>query len=259
VSLSTTAGATFVLDNCVFYACTADPPAGGDRTANFGAGCLSPWSASGWNTPDGVNVTLQAPLSYNTAYPFAVFDYASAATIQGAPNVTQVVGGSSLVLSKTLPPGYTVFDILPQLEWMSVRPIVLSIGDTKTQWPGTIAAPIAVIDTGGGPVFLSDPNGYVYNTAWPDPVPNPDWTSSSDSCESTGDEIALTLGNGASSFSYTIDPSLFPRAMQGLTLVMCKANFYMMRQQGMNIGGISALVNRILIDYVGRRVGFQSK
>ena len=28
---------------------------------------------------------------------------------------------------------------------------------------GNVASPIAMIDTGGGPVFLSDPNGYVYD------------------------------------------------------------------------------------------------
>jgi hypothetical protein len=33
----------------------------------------------------------------------------------------------------------------------------------------------------------------------------------------------------------------------------------MMEQQGMNIGGISALVNSVLIDYADRKVGFKAK
>jgi hypothetical protein len=46
------------------YACTGDPPSGAPRTANFGVGCLNPWSASGWNTPGNTCVTMQSPLSY---------------------------------------------------------------------------------------------------------------------------------------------------------------------------------------------------
>jgi hypothetical protein len=188
-----------------------------------------------------------------------VFDYAPAASIQGAANVTRVSAGSSIILSKSLPSGFDIFDVIPDLEWMALTPIALGIGDAKTLWPGTVSSPIAMIDTGGGPVFLSDPNAYVYNGSWPNPVPNPDWTSKSDTCESTREKISVTLGDGSASFSYSIDPSLFPPSVQGLTLVMCKANSYMMGQQGMNIGGISALVNRIMIDYKSRRVGLTAK
>ena len=42
IDLVTTSGDTCTLQDCVFYACTGNPPSGGDRTANFGAGCLSP-------------------------------------------------------------------------------------------------------------------------------------------------------------------------------------------------------------------------
>ena len=38
---------------------------------------------------------------------------------------------------------------------------------------------------------------------------------------------------------------------------MCKLNSYMMDQNGMNIGGISALVNSIVVDYVNGRVGLK--
>ena len=40
---------------------------------------------------------------------------------------------------------------------------------------------------------------------------------------------------------------------------MCKINHYMMGQQGMNIGGLSALFNAILIDYGQAKVGLKPK
>jgi len=43
--------------------------------------------------------------------------------------------------------------------------------------------------------------------------------------------------------------------VHGLTGVMCKVNGYMMGNQGMNIGGVSALFNRILIEDNGDHVG----
>src|SRR5207248_2837302 len=116
---------------------------------------------------------------------------------------------SWLTLYKTLPPGYSLFGILPNTEWMSLIPLALSIGTNKTPWPGTATSPIAMVDTGGGPVFLSDPNQYVCTSTWPNPVSNPAWASSSDTCESTSNAITVSLGDGAGAFSYTIDPSQF--------------------------------------------------
>lgn len=116
-----------------------------------------------------------------------------------------------------------------------------------------------MIDTGGGPVFLSDPNGYVYSTKWPDPEADPDWTSDSVSCQSTSDAIAIELGDHNGSISYNINTHNLPPTVRGLTLVMCKLNSYMMGQQGMNIGGISALANYILVDYKDRQVGLKPK
>ena len=60
-------------------------------------------------------------------------------------------------------------------------------------------------------------------------------------------------------YTYTVDTAGLPTSVQGLTLVMCKYNSFMMSQQGMNIGGISALFNDILIDYSGSRVGLKPK
>jgi hypothetical protein len=260
IKLATTHGQTVTLNNCVFYACTGGPPAGGDRTANFGAGCLSPWSGSGWNTPAGIPVAMQAPLSYNTDYPYAEFSYAPLDQVLGArgtPTVT--TDGSYLRLYKALPDGYQMMAIIPQLEWMALKAEGLSIGGVQTLWPGTIQPQIAMIDTGGGPVFLSDPSGLLYDKQWPDPVANPLWTSSSVNCQSSRDSIEVQLGDGTTSISYAIDPSSLPAAVQGLTLVMCETNAYMMGQQGMNIGGISALVNYVLVDYRDAQVGLKAK
>ena len=254
VQIPTASGEIYTLDDCVFYACTGAP-----RTANFGAGCISPWSASGWDVPPGAGVTMQSPLSYNSSYPYAEFNYAPAATMFAADASLTVSTGSSLVMYQAQPGGYSMFGIIPNLEWMSLIPMSLAIGGAQTQWPGDVASPIAMVDTGGGPVFLSDPNGYVYSGSWPGGVTCPTWTSGSDSCQCISDDITIELGDATSSTSYTIDTSTLPPSVQGLTLVMCKVNEYMRGRQGMNIGGISALFNYILVDYAGARVGLKPK
>lgn len=252
ILIPTVDGGTYTLPNCIFYACT-----GGARTANFGAGNIQPWSASGWNTPLA-GVTMQAPLSYNTAYPFAEIHYATAAQMFTAAATPTVASGSFLTVYQTQPQGYTMLDIIQDLEWMSVRPQSLSIGQTVTGWPGQASPSIAMVDTGGGPVFLSDPNGYVYDKTWPDPATCPTWAGSSTNCTCISDQLGLTLTDGETSFSYTIDTAALPAPVQGLTAVMCENNAYMMGQYGMNIGGITALFNDILIDYGGTRIGFQA-
>lgn len=258
IDIQTSTGEIVTIPDCVFYACTGNA-SDGSRTANFGAGCLSPWSASGWNTPGGLGVTMQAPLSYLTTYPFVEFNYAPAAQVHGPAGTPNISTDSSLCLYQNQPSGYQIFSIIPGIEWMSLIPKSLKIGSTTTQWPGTVASPIAMVDTGGGPVFLSDPNGYVYSTAWPDPATNPGWTSTSTNCESTSDAVTIELGDQNGSFSYTIDTSSFPPSVQGLTLVMCQMNAYMMSQQGMNIGGISALESMILVNYSNGQVGLKPK
>jgi hypothetical protein len=122
-----------------------------------------------------------------------------------------------------------------------------------------LSSPIAMIDTGGGPIFLSDPNGYLINTNWPEPVPSPPWTAGSLSCESTEDDISIELSDEQGSFKYNIDAASLPAPAQGLTLVMCRICEYMMGNQGMNIGGLSALFNFILIDYAAAKVGLKPK
>jgi hypothetical protein len=251
IQIPTRDGSLFQIRNCVFYACTG-PNSKGYRTANFGAGRLSPWIKEN-------GVPIQAPLAYNAAYPYAVFKYAPAEETLTAESDPSTSAGSSLTLLKSMPAGYKMFDIMKNLEWMSLIPRSLSIGVTKTGWPGKAPSPIAMVDTGGGPVFLSDPEGYVYKTQWPDQVPPPDWTAGSDSCQATKDNLNIALGDEKNSFSYTVDTTAFPPSVQGLTLVMCKVCEYMRGQQGMNIGGISALSNYILIDYASARVGFKPK
>jgi hypothetical protein len=154
-----------------------------------------------------------------------------------------------------------MLDILPNVEWMSLVPKSLTIGSVLTQWPGTATSPIAVVDTGGGPVFLSDPNGYIYSSIWPSPASCPTWTSTSQLCTCVSDDLTIELDSPgeAPTVKYKIHTSALPPSVQGLTLVMCKVNHYMMGQQGMNIGGISALFNTILIDYQAAKVGMKPK
>ncbi len=254
VEIPTSTGGVHVLEDCVFYACT-----GGERTANFGAGCLSPWSASGWNTPAGIGVTMEAPLAYNAQYPFAAFDYAPADQVLSLTNAIRVAQESELVLSRDQPPDYTLLDTIPNLEWMSLIPSCLTIGDTSTQWPGDVPSPIAMVDTGGGPVFLSDPKGYVYKSSWPHPTACPTWTSGSELCQCVSDDITLELAGAdrSTTYAYTVHPDALPPPAQGLVLVMCKVNEYMRGNQGMNIGGLSALFNSVLVNYRNGQVGFK--
>jgi len=251
--IPTTSGGIYRIASCVFYACTADAPSGDGRTANFGTGCLSPWN----ETVPGVTGPLQAPLSYNQSYPYAEFNYEADSTLTAA-SLPKVMARSYLRLYQEKPAGYRMFKILPNLEWMSLVVKDLRIEGTKVIWPETVT-PIAMIDTGGGPVFLSQPNGYVFGKPWPDGVTNPDWTAQSVGCESTDGVITLELGDTDESFTYSINPAQLPDAGRGLTLVMCQVNSYMMGQQGINIGGISALVNDILVDYKDLQVGLKAK
>lgn len=251
-------GGPFIIPNCVFYACTGNSQSDNSRTANFGTGCIAPWTASWSNVPSGLGVTLQSVLS-QTAYPYVEFDYAPMAQMQLSSTAATASEDSEIHIYNTPLAGYQMFDIIPNCEWMSLTPKSLSIAGTPTQWPGRAASPIAMIDTGGGPVYLSDPNGYLYSSVWPSPVSNPDWTSSSTLCQSTQAALGISLGDAAGSYAYVIDNSTFPAPAQGLTLVMCENIAYMMGQQGMNIGGISALVNSILIDFKNNKVGFKKK
>jgi hypothetical protein len=251
-------GSDFTIPDCIFYACTGNSSSDNSRTANFGTGCIAPWTASWSNVPSGLGVTLQPVLS-QTAFPYAEFDYAPMDQMQLASTAAAASADSMIRIYNTAPAGYQMFDLITNCEWMALAPKSLSIAGAQTQWPGNVPSPIAMIDTGGGPVYLSDPNGYLYQTVWPAPVSNPDWASSSTLCESTQAVLGIALGDASGSYSYVIDNSTFPLPAQGLTLVMCENNAYMMGQQGMNIGGISALVNSILVDFRNNKVGFKKK
>jgi hypothetical protein len=258
IELTTSGGHAYTIPDCIFYACTGDNP-DGSRTANFGAGCINPWTSSSWNNLSSLGVVLQSPLSYDASHPFVEFSYAPSAEIFSATPSPRVSTASSLCLHRRQPPGYNMLDIIPNLEWMALTAKGLGIGGVNTPWPGVAPSPIAMIDTGGGPVFLSDPNGYIYRKTWPDSVPNPPWTSTSSDCQSTKDSVTIELGEGTSVLTYTINSSALPPSAQGLTLVMCRINEYMRGQQGMNIGGISMLVNDILIDHNTSKVGLRPK
>jgi hypothetical protein len=250
IELYDSAGAVFTVDDCVFLACTGDSPKGG-RTANFGAGCIEPWSACGKNVLAGLGITLQPVLS-RTGYPYVEFDYAMQTNAGSSVR-------SAIRIHRELPEGFRMFEVLRDCQWMALTPAGLSIAGVATAWPGSLKSPIAMIDTGGGPVHLSDPDDYLLSKDWPDPVADPAWASGATVAKSIQAPLEITLCDGMRSYSYVVDNSWFPAADQGLTLVICQQNPFMMGEQGMNVGGISALANAILIDYKGKRVGFRKR
>jgi len=249
IQLYDSRGSVFTIADCVFLACTGDLPDGKGRTANFGTGCVEPWSACRSSVLPGLGITLQPVLS-QTDYPYVEFDYAP----QGGSYVHSWVR-----IHRELPEGFTMFDVLRDCQWMALTPTSLSIAGVKTAWPGALKSPIAVIDTGGGPVQLSDPEGYLLSQDWPDPVAGPDWASNSTVARSIQAPLEITVGDGTRSYRYMVDNTIFPAAEQGLTLVICEQNPFMMGEQGMNVGGISALANAILIDYRDKRVGLKKR
>jgi hypothetical protein len=254
IMLLAAGGLSFVeTTGCVFYACTG-PNTSGFRTANFGLGCIQPWTSNGWNQPPGLDTPMQSPLTYFN-WPYAEVTMAPASSMFAMDGSQLVNSDSQLTIYNTLPPGYTTLNIIPNLEWMSVYALGLSIDNTGTGWPGSQSA-VAFVDTGGGPVFLSDPNGYVYDKTWPDPVSCPTWTSGSKNCECVASDIGIMLGDGVNTYGYNIIQGDLPPSVQGLAAVLCEQNAFMMGQYGMNIGGISMLANRLLIDYANAQVGF---
>jgi hypothetical protein len=248
----------FEIPNCVFYACTG-PNSKNERTANFGLG----WISNGWQTNVPSIPSMHAPLSYS-AYPFVEIDYAPASAMLTAVDQPKLAEGSSLRVYKTMPADYkTTFELVrdPDCSWMSLRPFSLSIGDTKTTWPPDPKSSIAMIDTGGGPVFLSDPNDCLYDKEWPDPVDSPFGQADGSSlCQAVRGRLEIEIGSTENNrFSYRIDTSNFPKSVQGLTMVMCRECSYMRGQKGMNIGGLSALFLKILIDYAHGTISFKAK
>jgi hypothetical protein len=242
--------------DCIFYACT-DP---NNKTKNFGTGCLAPRKLG--------TLDAQSPLALSADYPYAEFNYVPAVQMF-APGVEPfIVGNSFLTLHRDIPDGYQnqMFHIIKEQLWMSLRPKTLAIAGRETSWPGKRAATsIAMIDTGGGPVFLSDPEKYLWADDWPTPTTLPPWIGGSVCCQAISDDLAITLSDEKNcEFTFRVEPRKLPPLAQGLTLVMCKTCSYMeehngVPQDGMNIGGLSALFNYILIDYALARVGFKPK
>jgi hypothetical protein len=262
IRLSTERDGFYDIEDCVFYACTGPNPSDGTYTANFGAGCLKPREL-GTNNPI-------SPLSSIPEYPYAEFDYAPSRQINEAGTGPTIVGNSFLNLYKSPPDDYEnrMFEILKGLEWMSLRPKSLEIAGEQTNWPGERAeTSIAMIDTGGGPVFLSDPDDSLWTREFSTSTGLPGWVAGSYCCQAVNVDLAITLwdgANGKSLYSYRIEKTALPPPTSGQTLVICKRCLYMEEtngkpNDGMNIGGLSALFNYILIDYVAARVGFKPK
>lgn len=262
IRLSTEKNGFYEIEDCVFYACTGPNPKDGSYTANFGVGCLKPRKLG---TEDPVS-----PLSVIPKYPYAEFDYAPSREIN-VPGVGPViVGNSYLKLYETVSDDYKhrIFAILKDLRWMSLRPKSLAIGGEQVGWPGKrLATSIAMIDTGGGPVFLNDPDSSLWPRDFSTTTGLPAWIGGSYCCQALDADLAITLWDGSNesqSYSYRIEKSALPPLASGQTLVVCKRCLYMEEtngqpNDGMNIGGLSALFNYILIDYVAGRVGFKPK
>lgn len=114
-----------------------------------------------------------------------------------------------------------------------------------------------MIDSGGGLIFLSDPNGVIFSSPGHNAAVSPAWISSSTNCECIRDSISVELGDSSQTITYVVDTARMPASAAGLNLVMCEDNYYMMGQHGMNVGGISFLFVTVLIDYMNKRVCFK--
>ncbi len=248
-------GGTYTIARCQFYACIGLNQ-NGEYTANFGIGCVTPWKVG--DTENG----LQSPLSYDPDYTCVQVDYAPVDQVLSASDVPHVAPGSLLILSKGQPGGYPMmFDILPDTPWMSLRPLSLYIGNDQTEWPGgRKATSVAMVDTGGGAVFLSDPQNYLgrlnFPGAVPAELPENNWPAS---CAGISDDLAFSLSDGNQSMSFSLPTAALPQSVQGLSLVVCQDNPYMFGWDGMNIGGLTALFYSILIDYKNAKVSFRAK
>ncbi len=261
IQIATLDGTYYEIEDCVFYACIGDNPSN-TRTANFGLGCLSPWSAGTGSNPLPHLPPLQAPLSYNAAYPCLEVVFAPAPTMFDDDGRLTLTDSSLMVLYPSAPKGPVKLGITTGLGWMSVVPTSLAIGGQSTAWPGPPAWYIAaMIDTGGTAAYLGDPNSLVWNKSWPESVTCPMWAQGSipaPSCTAARLDIGLAQSGGSPSYTYTIDTHLLPASVQGLTLVMLEnaGQYLPVGNFAINTGGITALFNRILIDYANAEVGF---
>jgi hypothetical protein len=148
IQIATLNGSLHEIPDCVFYACTADNLAG-TRTANFGLGCLSPWSSNAHSTPLP-GVTLQAPLSYDPSHPCVEVVFAPASTMFADDGGLTLTNGSLIMMYASQPDGFTMMAITAGFGWMSLMPASLAIGGQTTQWPGPVQSWMyAMIDTGG--------------------------------------------------------------------------------------------------------------
>ena len=240
----------YAISDCVFYACIG-PNGRGERTANFGAGIVSPWpQVSGFGE-------VKMPFLYDRQFKFVEINMAATKDVVSSTAAVRVNDASEITLHRSEPDGFSMFKILPGKPWMALRPSAVNLGDWKTGWPGDIEDPIAMIDTGGGPVFLSDPQNVFQNSHWNNNAKLPEWASRD--CRATAAPVSVEFREGSRHFSYSIDTSDLPTAVRGLTLLACEACEFMFGWPGMNIGGVSALFNAILIDVDGQRVGFRAK
>jgi hypothetical protein len=98
-------------------------------------------------------------------------------------------------------------------------------------------------------------------TGWPKRIKRqmgngPEWMGNAPEFEKrqwTKQNITVEPGDSQKCYIYTIDQAKLP-ASAGL---ICKKIPFMNDENGMNIGGLSALFNRLLIDFENEKVGFK--
>jgi len=80
---------------------------------------------------------------------------------------------------------------------MSLRPKSLAINREQVGWPGKRSeTSIAMIDTGGGPVFLSDPDNSLWPRQFSTSIGLPDWIGGSYCCQAINANLGITLWDG---------------------------------------------------------------
>lgn len=254
VGFAATTG-SYVIPDCVFFACTGPRSSDGERTSNFGAGVVSRWPAVKDVGP------VMPPFAYDQRYPYLEIDLAPAIS-SSSPSLfrAKIDRLSEIRLHRTPPAGFQMFSIVKDSVWMALRPYSVSVGKWRTGWPQQPSEAIAMMDTGGGPIFLSDPTGLLKSPMWRENGKQPTWSlKDSTDCRFTADPVTIEVGDETSRFTYTVDTDHLPDSVKGFTLLRCERCQYMRDQKGMNIGGLSGLFVKILVDFAGKRIGLKRK
>jgi hypothetical protein len=265
VDIPTADGTLYTIPQCIFFGCIANNKKD-KRTANFGAGRIEPLELKG-------GVPMPSALGQDPNYPYAEFDLVAADKMFSAASGPQVVEGSRLILHAAFPDDFAnaMIDIVHDRIWMSVVPQTQSllVNGFATGWPPPAppaASPdlpgrpdyLALVDTGGGPLLIADPDGLVWSKT-ATPAECPCWAEAAWKCVADSFTLALVDASDRNPYAFSISTKDLPPPAAGLTAVISEDTSIIQGQDGLNIGGIFALTNRILVDYRDVRVGFLHK